>query len=78
MEDKDIKKIQYLIKNYSVKEILQEINFLLLNEADYLSDLGLKERSLECINSHELISNLLQDEVKADSAKVCLNHIRVI
>ena len=69
MEDKDIKNIKYLIKNYSVKEILLEISFSLLNEADYLSDLGLKERSLECINSHELISNILQDEAKDDAAQ---------
>lgn len=74
MEDKDIKNIQYLIKNYSVKEILQEISFSLLNEADYLSDLGLKERSLECINSHELISNILQDEVNDDDTK-CISII---
>lgn len=69
MEDKDIKNIKYLIKNYSVKEILLEISFTLLNEADYLSDLGLKERSLECINSHELISNILQSDTKSINAK---------
>lgn len=62
MENKDIKKIKYLIKNYSIKEILSEMNSLLLDEADYLSDLGLKERSLDCINSHEMISSILESK----------------
>lgn len=60
MLSSDEKFIQYLVKEYSLSEILSELRGALNNEAHELSDLGLKERALICLEASDIIGDIEQ------------------
>lgn len=59
MEDKDIQNIKFLVRNYSLREILSELNVSFKDESNDSYDLGLKEKALECLNASDTLSAFL-------------------
>lgn len=57
-KDKDV--LLNLVNNYEIKDIIANLARVVENKAHDCSDLGLKERSIECAKYSSLLEEILQ------------------
>lgn len=58
MENMDIQFLQEIIREYGIKETITGLSEAFKLEADVLSDLGLKEKSVQAANMADVLHEL--------------------
>lgn len=58
MLETDYKIIRHLVREYSVEEILLELQGALQEEANHLSDMGLKDKAISTLEAADILGDV--------------------